>query len=86
MALAREHLFTYVQCEPKDSDEVAHQQLPSNCAMSFEDGLAQPKLRAFEANESLSFRIVRLEASYTGGKLARVFKAADMNSLQAVIY
>ena len=36
VALAREHLFTYVQCEPKDSDEVAHQQLPSNFAISFE--------------------------------------------------
>ena len=36
VALAREHLFTYVQCEPKDNDEVAHQQLPSNFAISFE--------------------------------------------------
>ena len=36
VALANEHLFTYVQCEPKDNDEVAHQQLPSNFAISFE--------------------------------------------------
>ena len=36
VALAREHLFTYVQCEPMDNDEVAHQQLPSNFAISFE--------------------------------------------------
>ena len=36
VALARKHLFTYVQCEPKDNDEVAHQQLPSNFAISFE--------------------------------------------------
>ena len=32
----REHLFEYMQCEPKDNDEVAHQQLPSNFAISFE--------------------------------------------------
>ena len=36
VALAREHLFTYVQCEPKDNDEGAHKQLPSNVAISFE--------------------------------------------------
>ena len=29
-ALAREHLFAYVQFESKDNDEVAHQQLSSN--------------------------------------------------------
>ena len=38
----REHLFEYMQCEPKDNDEVAHQQLPSNFAISFEDRSAQP--------------------------------------------
>ena len=75
-----------MQCEPKASDEVAHQQLPSNCAISFEDRLAQPKLRAFEAKEILSFRIVRLEASHTGGKLAREVKTAHMTNLQAVPY
>ena len=32
----REHLFEYMQCEPKDNDVVAHQQLPSNFAISFE--------------------------------------------------
>ena len=32
----REHLFEYMQCEPKDNDEVAHQQLPRNFAISFE--------------------------------------------------
>ena len=31
-------------------------------------------------------KIVRLEASYIGGKLARKVKAAHMNNLQAVIY
>ena len=36
VALAREHLFTYVQYGPKDNDEVAHEQLPSNFAISFE--------------------------------------------------
>ena len=36
VALAREHLFTYVKCEPKEYDEVAHQQLPRNFAISFE--------------------------------------------------
>ena len=40
VALAREHLFTYVQCEPKDNDEVAHQQIPSNFAVSFEARMA----------------------------------------------
>ena len=62
---SRERAPDYVQCEPKANDEVAHEKLPSNCAISFEDGLAQPKLRAFEAKASLSFRIVRLEASHT---------------------
>ena len=37
VALAREHLFTNVQCEPKDNNEVAHQQLPSNFAISSEE-------------------------------------------------
>ena len=32
----REHLFEYMQCEPKDNDEVAHEQLPSNFAISYE--------------------------------------------------
>ena len=36
VALARKHLFSYVQCEPKDNDGVAHEQLPSNFAISFE--------------------------------------------------
>ena len=30
----------YVQCEPKDNDELAHQQLPSNYAISFEARMA----------------------------------------------
>ena len=34
----------------------------------------------------LSLRILRLEASHIGGKLAREAKAADMSNLQAVIY
>ena len=61
-------------------------ELPSNCAISFEDWLAQPELRAFEAKASLCFRIVRLEASRTGAKLAREVKAAHMTYLQAVPY
>ena len=65
---------------------MAHQQLPSNFAISFEDGLVQPKLRAPVAKASLSFRIVRLEASNIGGKLAREVKAAHMTNLQAVPY
>ena len=39
VALVREHLFQFVRehlFEPKDNDEVAHQQLPSNFAISFE--------------------------------------------------
>ena len=36
VALAKENLLTYVKCEPKDNDEVAHEQLPSNFAISFE--------------------------------------------------
>ena len=64
---------------------MAHQKLPSNCAISFEGGLAQPNFRAFEAKESLSFRIVRLEAPHIGGKLAREVKASDIDNLQAVI-
>ena len=76
----------YVQFEPKDNDEVAHQQLPRIFAASFEARVAQPKLRDFEANKSLSFRIVRLEASHTAGGLAREVKAAHMTYLQAVHY
>ena len=34
----------------------------------------------------LILRIVRLEASRIGGKLAREVKATDMSNLQAVIY
>ena len=33
---SRERAPVYVKCEPKDNDEVAHQQLPSNFAISFE--------------------------------------------------
>ena len=33
-----------LQCEPKDNDEVAHQQLLSNSAISLEDRMAQPRL------------------------------------------
>ena len=55
---SRERAPVYVQCEPKANDEVAHQQLPSYFAISFEGGLAQPKLRASEAKKSLSIRIV----------------------------
>ena len=42
MALAREYLFTYVKFEPKDNDEVEHQQLLSNFAISFEARVVQP--------------------------------------------
>ena len=40
----------------------------------------------FNGSCRLHMRIVRLEASHIGGKLAREVKAADMNNLQAVIY
>ena len=36
--------------------------------------------------DNISLRIVRFKATHIGGKLARELKAADMNSLQAVIY
>ena len=39
---SRERALVYVQCEPKNNDEVALQQLPSNFAISFEDMFAQP--------------------------------------------
>ena len=59
MALAREHLFTYVQCEPKDKSKLVKETVA---------------------------KIVRLEASQIGGKLAREVKAGHINNLQAVIY
>ena len=37
---SREQAPVNVQCEPKDKDEVAHQQLPSNFAISFEARMA----------------------------------------------
>ena len=37
---SRERAPVYVQCEPKDNDEVANQQLPSNFAISFEARMA----------------------------------------------
>ena len=83
---SRERAPDYVQCEPKSNNEVAHQQLPSNCAISFEDELARQKRWSFGAKEFLSFRIVQLEASHTGGKLAREVKAAHMTDLQVVPY
>ena len=39
-----------------------------------------------EKAESTGEPIVRIEASHSGGKLAREVKAADMNGLQAVLY
>ena len=39
---SRERAPVYVQCEPKNNDGVALQQLPINFAMSFEDRLAKP--------------------------------------------
>ena len=83
---SRERAPVYAQFEPKAIDEVAPQKLPSNFAISFEDGLAQPKLRATEAKASLSYRIVRLGASHTEGKLAREVKATHMANPQAVPY
>ena len=40
-----------LQCEPKDHDEVAHQQLSSNFAISFEGRLAQPRHRASKSRD-----------------------------------
>ena len=37
---SRERAPDYVQCEPKDNDEVAYQQLPSNVAIGFEARMA----------------------------------------------
>ena len=42
---SRERVPVHVQCEPKDNDEVAHQQLLSDFAMSFEERLAQQRLQ-----------------------------------------
>ena len=44
------------------------------------------KLRASLTKASRSLRILRLEASNIGGKLAREVKAAHMSNLQAAIY
>ena len=63
---------------------MAHQELPST--ISFEARRTKPRLTSsFEIKASRSFRIVRLEASNIGGKLAREVKAADMSNPQAVI-
>ena len=53
---------------------------------SFIDRSAQTGLRDSLTKASRSLRIVLLEASHIGGKLAREVKAAHMNNLQAVIY
>ena len=58
VALAREHLFTYVQCEPKNNDEVAHQQLPSNFAISFNETMVYPRPRGPETKASRSFSLL----------------------------
>ena len=39
---SRERAPVNVQCKPKDNDEIAHQQLPSNFEISLEGRLAQP--------------------------------------------
>eukprot|EP00614_Pseudopedinella_elastica_P013636 CAMPEP_0172584704 /NCGR_PEP_ID=MMETSP1068-20121228/4320_1 /TAXON_ID=35684 /ORGANISM="Pseudopedinella elastica, Strain CCMP716" /LENGTH=66 /DNA_ID=CAMNT_0013378979 /DNA_START=22 /DNA_END=223 /DNA_ORIENTATION=+ len=44
------------------------------------------KTSASETKASRSLRIMRLEASRIGDKLAREVKAADTNNPQAVIY
>ena len=83
---SREREPVYVDCEPKDNGEVAHQKLPRNFAISFEARITQPRLRASVTKASRSVRIVRLETSHIGGKLAREVKAAHMYNLQAVLY
>ena len=65
---------------------VAHQQLPRNFAISFEDRFAQPRPRTSETKASRGLRIVRLEASNIGGKQARDVKSAHMKNFQAAIY
>ena len=74
-----------MQCEPKDNYEVARQQLPSSFAISPEARMAYLRLRASLTKASRSSRIVGLEASLIGGKLAREVKTADMSNLQAAI-
>ena len=46
---SREREPANAQCEPKDNDEVAHEPLPSNFAMSSEASFAQPGVRASES-------------------------------------
>ena len=83
---SRDRAPVNVQREPKDSDGVAHQQLQSSFAITYEDRMAWPRLRASETKASRSLRILRLDTSDIGGKLAREVKATDMENLQAVIY
>ena len=73
-----------VRIESWSNDEVAHQQLPSTTC--FEERITKAKLRASETKASRSLRIVRLEASRIGGKLACEVNIAHMNNLQAVLY
>ena len=61
---------------------MAHQKLPRT--ISFEARIMKDKTD-FELPR-ISLRIVRLEATRIGGKLAREVKTADMNNLQAAIY
>ena len=48
-----------LQCEPKDNDEVAHQQLPSNFAISFEDRLTQPRPRASKSRDQSKSKLAK---------------------------
>ena len=59
--------FTKVS-EPKDNDEVAHQQLPSNFVISVEEKMAQPRLRQVEAQKSCDLKPPTSEISW-GEKL-----------------
>ena len=48
-----------LQLEPKENDELAHQQLPSNFAISFEDRLAQQKLRASRSRDKSKSKLAK---------------------------
>ena len=56
----------------------SHERVPVNVQ-------CEPKDKSKLVKEPVA-KIMRLEASYIGGKLAREVKAAHMNNLQAVIY
>ena len=69
-------LFKFVLVESCSNNEMAHQQLPRT--ISLEARMTKAKTD-FELPR-LGLRIVRVEVSHIGGKLAREVKAADMDN------